>query len=136
MNTEHLKFRYLLGAVALMVEPALAQFEPTRMQRCNAEVTSTAPAERKRLLGDCLRIRLEGERLVERSCRRKFRELTVEATASKEEWQKQCVTAGLAASYAELPRRPPPAPKAEDPTLAGTPDATAAKPMQVSTQKP
>jgi hypothetical protein len=83
------------------------------MQLCAADIGAMEGAERKRILRECLVIRAEAERLIERDCRQQIRSASI--TPSREErheLQKQCVAKGLAVNYAELPRRPPPAPKA------------------------
>ncbi len=92
------------------------------MQMCEAELASVTGEARKKQITDCLRRRLEGEKIVERDCKRQMREVAVDlAGASKLELQRQCVSRALQVSYSELPRRPPPAPKPEgSPALVAT----------------
>jgi hypothetical protein len=116
---------FLSGSL-LWAAPAAAQFEPTRMQMCSTELGAAAGDARKKLLGDCLRRRLEGEKIVERNCKRQVREMTVDAGSTKEELHKQCVHRALQVGYAELPRRPPPAPKPVDSALMNTSLSTGA----------
>jgi psiF repeat len=110
---------FLSGAF-LGAAPAAAQFEPTRMQMCSTELDATSGDERKKLLSDCLRRRLEGEKIVERDCKRQVRDTAGDAGTTKEALQKQCVSRALQVGYTELPRRPPPAPKPADTTVMAT----------------
>jgi hypothetical protein len=125
-----------LGGAFLSAAPAAAQFEPTRMQMCSTELGATSGDERKKLLSECLRRRLEGEKIVERSCKRQVREMAVDAGSTKEELQKQCVSRALQVGYAELPRRPPPAPKPVESAVMATSFSTDAPPAQAAPAAP
>ena len=109
---------------------------PSRLALCQRELGSTKSEDRQRLLRACLLRRLEGERIVERSCRRQV--AGAGAGAERQQAQRACERQALAVSSAELPKPPPPAPRPV-PALnsdgagasAGTPpaaDVTARKP--------
>jgi hypothetical protein len=111
--------------VAVISSGAAAQWAPTRMQMCEAELASVTGDARKKTMGECLRRRLEGEKIVERDCKRQVREVAVELSGnSKQDMQRQCVRTALQASFTELPRRPAPAPKPEGGAVLVATDGT------------
>jgi hypothetical protein len=113
----------LLGCVSAWAQ---TPWQPTRMQLCASEIGALEGAERKRLLRECLVIRADAERLIERDCRQQIRASAVApSNEDRHELQKQCVAKALAVNYAELPRRPPSVPKA-------TPESAA--PLTVATE--
>jgi hypothetical protein len=84
---------------------------PTRMQRCQVEISGMQGPARTRMLRECLIDRAEGERLIARDCARQFRSLPAGQSVEKSVFQKQCVTSALSVAHKELPRRKPAAPK-------------------------
>lgn len=84
---------------------------PTRMQRCQVEISGMQGPARTRTLRECLIDRTEGERLIARDCARQYRSLPAGQTVEKSVFQKQCVTSALSVAHKELPRRKPAAPK-------------------------
>ena len=135
---------------------ASAQPTPSRFQRCNTDVANIPDPARKVKLKECLNVRLEAERLVERSCRRQLASTTpvtakpsgsaalgagkpgaggkAKATANapdKTQLQKDCVSRGLKAHYAELPKYTKPKPASSD--AAGT--VAVAKPAAAADAK-
>lgn len=81
---------------------------PTRMVLCQREVTAIE-SDRKDRLRACLARRLEGERLIERNCKRQAG--SVSGVAARAQAQRDCERQALAVPSTELPRRPPPPPK-------------------------
>jgi hypothetical protein len=95
------------------------------MQMCEAELASLSGEARKKVIGECLRRRLEGEKIVERNCKRQVRDVEVElAAASRQDLHRQCMRTALQVSYTELPRRPAPAPKTEGGAVLVATDGT------------
>lgn len=84
---------------------------PTRMQRCQVEISGMQGPARTRALRECLIDRTEGERLIARDCARQYRSLPAGQSVEKSVFQKQCVTGALSVAHKELPRRKPAAPK-------------------------
>ncbi len=85
---------------------------PTRMQRCQIEISGLDGRARTLALRECLINRAEGERLIARDCARQYRNLpTGQAAADKNAFQKQCVAGALNVAHKELPKRKPAAPK-------------------------
>ncbi len=84
---------------------------PTRMQRCQVEISGLQGRPRTLALRECLIDRAEGERLIARDCSRQYRSLPAGQTADKTTFQKQCVSNALSVAHKELPRRKPAAPK-------------------------
>lgn len=94
---------------------------PTRMVLCQRELGS-ADRDRKAQLRTCLARRLEGERLVERQCKRQT--LDVRGASERLAAQRACERQALAVPSSELPKRPPPRPQPplpEGALAAGTP---------------
>ncbi len=88
-----------------LVQPGEAL--PTRFGMCQREVRHMQ-GDRKQLMRRCLTRRLEGERIVERDCRRQ----AGQAGAARQQAQRDCVRQALAMRSDELPKRPPPPPVA------------------------
>lgn len=82
---------------------------PTRFTLCQREVHGMK-GDHKQLLRRCLNRRLEGERLVERNCRRQTG--GVSGVAARQLAQRDCVQTALAVPSDKLPKRPPPPPPA------------------------
>ena len=96
------------GAWAQAAAPTLVypdELLPTRMVLCQREV-GAAERDRRSRLRTCLARRLEGERLIERQCRRQAS--GVSGAAARSQAQRDCERQALAVPFAELPRRPPP----------------------------
>lgn len=98
------------------VHPALTAADlgsaPTRMQRCQVEISGLEGRPRTLALRECLINRAEGERLIARDCARQYRSLpTGQAAADRNAFQKQCVAGALSVAHKELPKRKPAAPK-------------------------
>ncbi|MFT4193246.1 hypothetical protein, partial [Ottowia sp.] len=81
---------------------------PTRFVLCQREIAGQA-GERQPLLRACLARRLEGERIVERNCRRQA--ASVAGGAARHQAQRDCLRQALAVPSGELPKAPPPAPR-------------------------
>lgn len=81
---------------------------PTRMVLCQREV-GAVERDRRSKLRTCLARRLEGERIIERNCKRQAG--SVSGVAPRNEAQRDCERQALAVPSTELPRRPPPPPK-------------------------
>ncbi len=94
---------------------------PTRMVLCQREVGAAA-RDRKGKIRACLARRLEGERIVERNCKRQAS--AVSGAAARTLAQRDCERTALAVPAAELPKRPPPKPKA--PADSASPNKAAA----------
>jgi hypothetical protein len=95
------------------------------MQLCEAELAAVNGDTRKKVIGECLRRRLEGEKIVERDCKRQAREVVVELSANtKQDMHRQCMRSALQVSYTELPRRPVAAPKTEGGAVMVATDGT------------
>jgi hypothetical protein len=84
---------------------------PTRMQRCQVEISGLEGRSRTIALRECLINRTEGERLIARDCSRQYRSLPAGQSADKNTFQKQCIAGALSVAHKELPRRKPAAPK-------------------------
>ena len=110
-----------------------AQPAPSRMQRCNADLALVTGDARKAQLSDCLRRRLDAERLVERECRSHIGSVPISKPAEKSKLQQECVARGLQVNYADLPRRPVAPPKQTTFTdQTDSPAATPTSPAPVS----
>ncbi len=94
---------------------------PTRMVLCQREVGASA-RDRKGKIRACLARRLEGERLVERTCRHQAG--SVSGAAARLQAQRDCERQALAVPSSELPKRPAPKPK---PKVSPAADAAPAK---------
>ncbi|MDO5691251.1 MAG: hypothetical protein Q4G70_02080 [Pseudomonadota bacterium] len=81
---------------------------PTRMVLCQREIGPTAK-DRKSRLSQCLARRYEGERVVERDCKRQAS--SVSGATARLQAQRDCERQALAVPFAKLPRRPPPPPR-------------------------
>lgn len=98
---------------------------PTRMALCQHEVGPDAAAERNARLRACLARRLEGERIVERDCKRQTAGVT--GAQSRRLAVRECERMALNVPSSELPGRalpalrPRPAPQA--PLVADTASA-------------
>lgn len=90
---------------------------PTRMVLCQREMAGTS-GDRKAQLRTCLARRLEGERLVERHCRRQVE--SVRGASERLAAQRACERQALAVPSSELPRRPPPPKPAPQPPTDGS----------------
>ena len=82
---------------------------PSRLALCQRELGATPSGDRQRLLRACLSRRLEGERIVERSCRRQAS--GVSGANERLQAQRSCERQALAVVSADLPKAPPPAPR-------------------------
>ncbi|QTD45541.1 hypothetical protein [Ottowia testudinis] len=114
----------LWAATAHAQTPALIQPDellPTRMVLCQREVDSGA-RDRADKLRTCLARRLEGERVVERDCKRQSG--GVSGNAARAQAQRACERQALGVPSTELPRRPPPPPRPKP-----EPDAVPAVPL-------
>ena len=96
---------------------------PTRMVLCQREVDAGA-RDRSAKLRACLARRLEGERMVERNCKREAG--AVSGAAARTQAQRACERQALGVPSTELPRRPPPPPKPK-PAPDAAPQAPAAR---------
>ena len=99
------------GAGAQSATPPLVyphELLPTRMVLCQREV-GAVERDRKGKLRTCLARRLEGERIVERNCKRQAG--GVSGVAARTQAQRDCERQALAVPSTELPRRPPPPPR-------------------------
>ena len=98
---------------------------PTRMVVCQHEVGPNAAAERNAQLRACLARRLEGERVVERDCKRQTAGVT--GAQSRRLAMRDCEQMALNVPSSELPRRAPPPlrprPAPQAPLLADTASA-------------
>ena len=92
------------GAVLVRADEPL----PTRFVLCQREVGGQE-GDRQKLLRACLARRLEGERIVERNCRRQAG--SVGGAAARQQAQRDCERLALAVPANELPKAPPRAPK-------------------------
>ena len=116
------------GAGAQGTSPTLVypdELLPTRMVLCQREVGG-AERERDRSakLRTCLARRLEGERMVERNCKRGAG--SVNGASARAQAQRACERQALGVPSSELPRRPPPPPKPKaEPGLGTEPGAAA-----------
>ena len=116
------------GAGAQGTSPTLVypdELLPTRMVLCQREVGG-AERERDRSakLRTCLARRLEGERMVERNCKREAG--SVNGASARAQAQRACERQALGVPSSELPRRPPPPPKPKaEPGLGTEPSAAA-----------
>lgn len=124
--------RLLLGGMLGMGlhSMASAEFVPTRMQRCTADLAGiTGEATRKSKLSECLNRRLDAERIVERECRKQVASVPTENQAERIQLQQDCVSRSLQKHYAELPRRPAAPPKPAADATANSGAATLAAPV-------
>ena len=98
----------ILGSIwlATAAAAAAAQSNPSKMQRCQAELAGVQGNERKLQLRQCLVNRTEGERLASRDCAKQLRELPPDPAADKALMQKKCVATALSVAHAQLPKRP------------------------------
>lgn len=97
---------------------------PQRFTLCQRELAGQT-AERQRLLRACLARRLEGERIVERNCRRQVG--GVSGASARLQAQRDCERQALAVVSTELPKAPPPTPRPL-PALDGGPGNAAVAP--------
>ncbi|MDO5288256.1 MAG: hypothetical protein Q4F13_01290 [Pseudomonadota bacterium] len=118
----HWLARAVLCAASAAAPPALSQpatatvliqpdeLMPPRMVLCERELGGRGEdrAAYQRLLNTCLSRRFEGERMVERQCKRQT--AGVDGQAARHAAQRDCERQALAVSYKNLPRRPPPPP--------------------------
>ncbi len=111
----------LLPAWAQQASTQIVASGPTRMQRCQAEITDVKGSARTLKLRKCLIDRTEGERLLTRDCNRQYRALPTGHKVDKVAFQKQCVVTGLSASTEALPRRKVAAPVAGASGASATP---------------
>lgn len=99
---------------------------PTRMVLCQHEFGPNAAAERNAQLRACLARRLEGERVVERDCKRQTAGVT--GAQSRRLAMRDCEQMALNVPSSELPRRAPPPlrlrPAPQAPLLADTASTT------------
>ena len=112
------------GAGAQGTSPTLVypdELLPTRMVLCQREVGAAA-RDRKGKIRACLARRLEGERIVERNCKRQAS--AVSGAAARTLAQRDCERTALAVPAGELPKRAPPKPKA--PADSASPNKAAA----------
>ena len=100
-------YTFLLGSllglglnVSVSAQPA-----PSRMERCNVDLAAVTGGARKTQISDCLRRRLDAERIVERECRSHTGSVPIANAAEKSKLQQECVNRGLQVNYADLPRR-------------------------------
>lgn len=115
------------AAMAQTAAPAPALVQPgealpTRFGMCQREVRHLQ-GDRRQLMRRCLARRLEGERIVERDCRRQAGQAG--AGAARQQAQRECVRQALAMRSDELPKRPPP-PRAA-PAVAADPMTSAVR---------
>ena len=112
------------GSAAWSQQPASAPLVyegeplPVRFSLCQREIAGLA-GERPRLLRTCLARRLEGERIVERTCRRQAGAVT--GAAARHQAQRDCLRQALAVPSGQLPKAPPPAPRPVAPEASGAP---------------
>ena len=99
---------------------------PTRMVLCQRELGGI-DADRKARIRSCLARRLEGERIVERNCKRQAER--VRAGPDRLAEQRTCERQALAVPFSDLPRRPPPQPR-PPPLTDGAVSGAAAAPAQ------
>ncbi|HOB67735.1 hypothetical protein [Ottowia sp.] len=115
--------------------PALVHADevlPTRMVLCQREF-GAAERDRKGKMRACLARRLEGERIVERKCKQQAG--NVSGAAARAQAQRDCERQALAVPAGELPKRPPPKPKAV-PTSNAAPTSTPAIPVAPPAPRP
>ena len=98
---------------------------PPRFVLCQREV-STLQGERKALMRTCLARRLEGERVVQRDCKRQVS--SVKGVPARQSALHDCERQALAVASSELPRGAPPAPR---PTPSAVAEARRAPPAVV-----
>lgn len=79
---------------------------PTRLQLCQAEVSSLEGAARKNSLRECLHRRADGESIVAKDCKRQAGDVPLNSTQLHALY-KQCMQTALNVPYADLPKRPP-----------------------------
>ena len=120
---------WVAAQVAPLPAPALVQageLLPTRMVLCQRELAA-ADTDRQARLRHCLARRLEGERVVERQCKRQAER--VRPGPERLAAQRACERQALAVPFSELPQRPPPlAPPKPSPD--GTPTSAGTPPVQ------
>ena len=117
----------VLGAGVQAAAPVLVypdELLPPRMVLCQREL-GPAAQNRQRQLRTCLARRLEGERVIERQCRRQAAGVSG-GVGARSQAQRACERQALAVPSSELPRRPPPPPR----------PAAAPEPAPVATQAP
>ena len=100
------------------------EIRSTRFVMCQREVGGQS-GDRQALLRKCLARRREGERMVERDCRRQVG--AVRGVAARQQAQLDCERRALAVPSSELPRRPPPPPKPEASAEPGPATSTPAR---------
>jgi hypothetical protein len=109
---------------------------PTRMQRCQVEISGMQGPARTRALRACLIDRTEGERLIARDCARQFRSLPAGQTVEKSTFQKQCAASALNVAHKDLPRRKPAAPKVMEDGSTPSNSNSGVMPVSASSAKP
>lgn len=98
------------GALAQTPAPVLVhpgEAMPTRLTLCQREIRGMKGA-REPLMRRCLSRRLEGERIIERNCRRRV--ARIGGAVAQQQAQRECVQQALMVRSDELPKRPPPPP--------------------------
>lgn len=111
------------ATATVLIQPD--ELMPPRMVLCERELAGRSDnrAEHQRLLHTCLLRRFEGERMVERQCKRQSASLNTQT--ARHEAQRDCERQALSVSYKSLPRRPPPPPPPPRPApLPSIPSAT------------
>lgn len=87
---------------------------PPRFVLCQREVAAQE-GERKALMRNCLARRLEGERVVQRDCKRQVS--GVKGVQARQSALLDCERQALAVASSELPRGAPPAPRPAPPAV-------------------